>query len=743
LVRLLALTAAVVSLALTPLTAYAGNGWVGGGSANKAASAADMSTNYTSHYSVAYQAIVHSSAKTYSQQVAVGKKAINAYVNGNPKGKGGGTGSKASTYTPPAAGYLACNLPGPRTNSCVPATQFHCGGQVPLAWYNANCLKKKTVTYTSYNRVVTGTTTTNGVTMTTTYTGAHSAYTGFEVYRFYQQTGSATPLVTRSRLNLPQWSYSATPPPIDLANSTTWDATPAKAPGLPDYKTAGTVKLVDGQSASSPGVPTAVGKRESGKLTAGQPVAGSKSKGTTALCTTVSKENPLIKNFPLMSAPEKVMTRALLGKMYLDNLYTDSTHKTQQPRNAFAAAGMTSLKGYPYSIMPNQNLYPGKAPTRDSRGANYYATTFVYDTRACNSLWNLVKSETKTPAGVVTPINPGVAYGTAAVWLARPYNTYKVTTATKTTTSYSTLTTTHYSNGTSTSYYSSLPSVTKYTNYTTATKLVWPTAAQGGVEHYVAGASIVGSTPASSKSITSWKAAMNLDYSRRPRPAGTQAKPVQQKANDLTRMAAYRIADLGLVSIGKQDPTPPGPKPVVTLTMSTPAVLQSGGAAYQATYTVNEPTLTCDGKPCVREHLTGVSYTLNAVGVGLYTECQDGQLTGCDFRVIKPALPLHGKLGTPGSLTVEFYNGTNPGQFFNVTVKSPTVTYSYTDKTTQITIDGVSRVTGRPVHYRTGVVTTTKNVTVTPKLTASPVPASFSGGVYTVKMPVISAVNIP
>ena len=541
--------------------------------------------------------------------------------------------------------------------------------------------------------------------------------TGAEVYRFYQKAGWSTPVVTRSRLNAPSWCSGEVT--YGLASQTSWDATLSwRNPGSPDYVYAGR-----NWDQYLNYLPSDVGRRDSGRLTSNQP-----SRTTAGLCTTASQQNPLIAWWPTATPSEQVGVRALLG-----TIYWASSAQGRYPLSGASEAGMSSLSGYKYATMPDQSVNPGVAPTPDPQGANFYAAAFTFDTRPCNSAWNFAKVSTTDAAGAAVVTDPGAVSGTCYVTLVRQEKLMR------------------NSRG----------------------SLAWAPQAldRGFGERYSVRGDQFVRTGVNTSVPAAWRSAMAQDYaSRGMYGAGNQQlKPGQvppgdanpaliyksspysaaQAVNDLVANAKCGLSDAANIALsgpaGGQSGSAGGQVDAsVRLKMADPSVLQSGGATYRETFTVTagqEALICSDGNPCgSKALLTDVSYRLEATGTAGYTRCDGARSVGCDFKVVNS---VTGTVNTPGSLTVEFYNGTRPGQSFYVTASSLSAKYSYIAKSTQITLTGVNPVTGAPAQYTMGDATTTRSVSVTPTLTASPTPASYSDGAYTTQYYVISAVNVP
>jgi len=539
---------------------------------------------------------------------------------------------------------------------------------------------------------------------------------GYEVYRFYATTPTAAPTVTRSRLNLPAWCAGETT--YTFAAQTNWDDRPTVAPGSPDYVASGTNADQTAQK-----LPAAVGRREIGTLTSATPA-----KITTKSCASVSQANPMIAWWATATPAEQVNYRAFIGNAFYDMA---TVGKYTYPLTAAHEYGMSSLSGYKYSTLPDQGLFPGRAPTPNTKGANYYAKKFTFETRPCETPWNFAKV-TKVTANAngsttSTVTSKGGTYGTCYIPVI--HQAKQMVSA----------------SGTKKWAFQALDRGfgERYSSY-------YAQKGKGGV----------------GLAVPLVRAVMKADYAKRtlygtlgqalkpgqvPPGDGDKAKifkastySAAQSAADLSKYAKCKSGTAIALELSGDTTTTNTPSGAsVHLSMSDPTVLQSGGGSYRATYTVTagQSALVCTAN-CASATLTSVSYTLGAGAPGGYRQCTAGQAVGCDFRVVSS---VTGTVNTPGSIVVEFYNGTGPAQGFAVTVSQLSATYSYLARGNKITITGIDPVTGQPYSRTTGSTTTTKFVTVTPVLVATPTPAVFNraAGTYTVTLPVISAVNVP
>lgn len=531
---------------------------------------------------------------------------------------------------------------------------------------------------------------------------------GYEVYRFY---GSGKTLaVTRSRLNLPDWCAAESK--YTFAGQTAWDANPAVTPGLPEY-----VLKSPSPRQTINEVPAEVVRRETGTLTTGVPtkVDGS--------CTAVSKANPLEAWLKTASAADQVSYRIALG-----NVYWTMSQKNKYPRTAAQELGLKSITGgYKYST---RNADPTKAPKADAKGSNYYATTLDFLKAPCASPFNfatVIDDVTNKPVG-----SQSVA-GTCYIPLMR--------------------TARQMGRGSSIAY--TFPEL----------------AANGGERYSTYYASKTAANPTGSLADhATWRNAMKADYLKRygqtSDGTGTDGKQLiplnhytgedtasnigkkqtvssAKAANDLRSFARCRETTKVTLSVPKSPVAPQ--KAGLQVSVQNRNVLQAGGKAYQATFTATggQSRLICgDGKPCgtSRAVLKSLSYTMALTGTGSYKECAAGQVSGCDFRVIKR---VAGSATTNGVLVAEFYNGTKPNQSVKLSVSNLKGTYAYTDTSSGLQITGVNPVTGLPYTAGTGTVTSTHTVNFTPTLAGTPKAMAFAGGVYSALWPVMNAVDIP
>lgn len=539
---------------------------------------------------------------------------------------------------------------------------------------------------------------------------------GYEVYRFYGIKGKAPNAVTRSRLNMPSWC--GTESVYSFAAQTSWDNRIAKGPGLPDFKASAS----SGDQKRN-GLPSQVGRRETEYLTSGTPTK------VFGKCDDVSTPNPLIDWMAKASPAERVAYRAAIGNAY-DKLSRSkvkgkAVNKTY-PKTAAAELGMREVRIMRYRTMPDQQRFPGQAPTEDKSGPYAYAKFMQFEKRECATAFNFAAvsdSVTKKQLG------PTPVYGSCYVPLMRQARQMSA-------------------------------GGRKYWAFQEISR--------GYGERY--STYFRDQKDLGDKVPSSWRTAMRNDYLNRASkldngffgPKGQQMIPAnhypgekthtnigaqvpfstRDSAKDLAALAKCRFGNTVTLDIPATDPPPT--TAVMNLKVTSPKVLQAGGARYVAEFRVkgNQNQMVCaGGKSCGNTvTLAELSYRMRLVGLNGYVQCAAGQVSGCDYRILSL---VPGGPNKDGVARVEFYTGTQPTERVQLVLDQIKAAYSYQVKSSGLHVSGYNPITGAPYKVDSKPVISSRKVAFTPGAVGAPVALTKSGSAWTAQWPVVAAVNVP